>query len=129
MSGIVETALAQWGFDGAEYRLVAARENKVYRVDHDGAAYALRLHRPGYCSEAELRSELQWMAAAGAGGLNVPAPVPSTAGALLHMIDGVAVDILCWLEGEPIGKTGAPLQGADRPGLFRAIGREMARLH
>ena len=129
MSGVVETALAQWGFDGAEYRLVAARENKVYRVDHDGAAYALRLHRPGYCSEAELRSELQWMAAAGAGGLNVPAPVPSTAGALLHMIDGVAVDILCWLEGEPIGKTGAPLQGADRPGLFRAIGREMARLH
>ncbi|WP_126974755.1 phosphotransferase enzyme family protein [Frigidibacter oleivorans] len=129
MSGVVETALAQWGFDGAACRLVAARENKVYRVDHEGAAYALRLHRPGYCSEAELRSELQWMAAADAGGLHVPAPVASGAGAYLHIIDGVAVDVLRWLEGQPLGKTGVPLELDDRTGLFRAIGREMARLH
>lgn len=129
MSTVVETALAQWGFDGAACRLVAARENKVYRVDHGGDAFALRLHRPGYCSEAELRSELQWMAAADAGGLHVPAPVPSGAGAFLHMIDGVAVDVLRWLEGQPLGKTGVPLELDDRTGPFRAIGREMARLH
>jgi Ser/Thr protein kinase RdoA (MazF antagonist) len=129
MSEVVGKALVQWGFDGAACRLFAQRENKVYRVDHDGAAYALRLHRPGYCSEAELRSELQWMDAAGAGGLNVPAPVPARAGGFLHMIDGVAVDVLNWLEGQPMGKTGEPLESGDRLGLFRAIGREMARLH
>lgn len=129
MNGIVETALTLWGFDGAECRLVAERENKVYRVDDHGRSYALRLHRPGYCSEAELRSELQWMAVADAGGLNVPAPVASTEGAFLHVIDGVAVDVLDWLNGQPIGKTGVPLECEDRLGLFRAIGREMARLH
>ena len=129
MSGVVQKALVLWGFDDAECRLVAARENKVYRVDHDGAAYALRLHRPGYCSEAELRSELQWMDVADSGGLSVQAPVPSQVGAFLHMIDGVAVDVLSWLEGQPMGKTGLPLEVGDRPGLFRDIGREMARLH
>lgn len=129
MTMVVEKALARWGMGGADCRLIAERENRVYRVDHDGTAYALRLHRPGYCSEAELRSELQWMAAAGAGGLGVPAPVPSTAGAFLHVIDGVAVDVLNWLGGQPLGKTGVPLAVGDREGLFRAIGREMARLH
>ncbi|WP_102107989.1 phosphotransferase enzyme family protein [Oceaniglobus roseus] len=129
MSDVIGKALSLWGFDGAGCRLIAARENKVYRVDRDGAAYALRLHRPGYCSEAELRSELQWMAAADAGGIHVPSPVPSADGKLLHTIDGVAVDVLSWLGGTPLGKTGTPLAVADRLGLFRAIGREMARLH
>lgn len=129
MSGVVEKALAQWGFVGADCRLVAARENRVYRVEKDGVAYALRLHRMGYCSEAELRSELQWMDTADAGGLDVPTPVASTAGRLMHIIDGVAVDVLSWLEGTPLGKTGAPLEIRDREAMFRAIGREMAQLH
>lgn len=129
MTAIVTKALVRWGMDGAACRLIAERENKVYRVEHDGTDYALRLHRPGYCSEAELRSELQWMAAAGAGGLGVPAPIPSRAGAFLHVIDGVAVDVLSWLDGQPLGKTGAPLDVGDREAVFRAIGREMARLH
>lgn len=129
MTAVVEKALAHWGMAGADWRLVAERENRVYRVDHAGRAYALRLHRPGYCSEAELRSELQWMDVAYAGGLGVPAPVASSAGAFLHMIDGVAVDVLDWLNGQTMGKTGVPLDCVDRQGLFCAIGREMARLH
>lgn len=129
MTAVVETALTLWGMAGADARLIAERENKVYRVDHAGRAYALRLHRPGYCSAAELRSELQWMAAADAGGLGVPAPVASPDGTLLHIIDGVAVDVLTWLDGAPLGKTGTPLAVEDRGVLFRAIGREMARLH
>lgn len=129
MTAVVEKALTLWGMAGADWRLFAERENRVFRVDHAGRAYALRLHRPGYCSEAELRSELQWMEAADAGGLGVPAPVASTRGAVLHVIDGIAVDMLVWLNGQPVGKTGVPLDSDDRPGLFRAIGREMAKLH
>lgn len=129
MSSPVETALGLWGFAGAACSLIAARENQVFRVDHQGRSYALRLHRPGYCSEAELRSELIWMAALDRGGLHVPAPVPSASGALLHMVGDHAVDVLTWLPGAPIGKTGVALQVGDRTALFRNIGREMARLH
>lgn len=129
MKSIVEKAMSQWGFDGADCRLVAARENRVYRIAKDGITYALRLHRQGYCSDAELRCELQWMNAVSAGGLDVPAPITSTAGKMLHVIDGVAVDVLSWLEGEPLGKTGVPLKVNNRTATFHAIGREMARLH
>ena len=129
MNPVVEKSLSLWGFCGADCRLIAERENRVYRVDHAGRVFALRLHRPGYCSEAELRSELQWMEAAGAGGVGVPAPVASTSGAFLHVIDGVAVDVLHWLDGRPLGKSGVPLELHNREAVFRALGRETARLH
>ena len=129
MTAIVEKALTLWCMEGAEVRLIAERENRVFRVDHAGRAHALRLHRPGYCTNAELRSELLWMAAAAAGDIAVPAPVAASDGALLHVIDGVAVDVLQWLAGAPVGKTGEPLSHADPVGLFKVIGVEMARLH
>lgn len=129
MNATVEKTLSLWGLTGASWSLIAARENQVFRVDHAGHSYALRLHRPGYCTEAELRSELMWMAALDRGGLHVPAPVPSTSGALLHMVGDHAVDVLSWLPGAPVGKTGVALQTGDRAALFRNIGREMARLH
>ncbi|UWQ79878.1 phosphotransferase [Leisingera sp. S132] len=125
----VTASLSLWGMQGAQTRLIATRENQVYRVDHAGRAYALRLHRPGYRTDAELWSELQWMNAAAEGGLHVPAPIPSASGAFLHVADGIQVDVLTWLSGAPIGQTGADLDTADRNALFYGIGREMARLH
>ena len=125
----VEQSLALWGMQGAKTRLIATRENQVYRADHAGRSYALRLHRPGYRTDAELWSELQWMNAAADGGLHVPAPIPSASGEFLHVADGIQVDVLTWLSGAPVGSTGEELAVADRTGLFYRIGREMARLH
>jgi Ser/Thr protein kinase RdoA (MazF antagonist) len=113
----------------ADFHLIAARENSVYRVDHDGLSYALRVHRRGYRSDAELWSELQWMQAISHGGIDVPAPVASTSGQFLHVVDGVHVDVLNWLPGAPLGSTFEALKAADRTGLFRRIGCQMARLH
>ncbi|MEW2913924.1 phosphotransferase [Leisingera sp. JC11] len=129
MTAAVEKSLALWGMEGAAARLIATRENQVYRVDHGSRSYALRLHRPGYRTDAELWSELQWMNAAAEGGLNVPAPIPSASGDFLHVAGGVQVDVLTWLSGAPVGKTGEDLAAADRAGLLHGIGREMARLH
>ena len=54
-------ALTHWGLSDAELAFASARENIVYRVDtRNGASFALRLHRPGYHSLPELRSENQW---------------------------------------------------------------------
>jgi Ser/Thr protein kinase RdoA (MazF antagonist) len=129
MSGTVDKALALWGMEGAGHALFAARENVVHQVRHAGRTYALRLHRAGYRTDAELVSELEMMAAAGRAGLHVPEPLASTSGAFVHVVDGLQIDVLSWLEGDTVGKSGTPLTVADGPALFTAIGREMARFH
>lgn len=129
MSGVVESALGLWGLQDATWRLIAARENQVFKIEHEGSSFALRLHRDGYRSDAELRSELQWMGALAQGGLSVPAPILSHSGDELHVVEGTQVDLLSWLDGMPVGETGKDLNVPDRQGLFRALGRDMARLH
>ncbi|QFT75508.1 homoserine kinase [Ruegeria sp. THAF33] len=129
MKQIVEQALTLWELVDSEWSLVAARENRVYRVQAGQTAYALRLHRKGLRTDAELRSELQWMAVLGKNGVRVPTPVPAADGRYLHLVDGIQVDILDWLPGRPLGATGQALTHQDRTGVFCLIGREMARLH
>jgi len=91
--------------------------------------YAMRLHRQGYRTDQELWSELQWMAAVAAKGCKVPAPIPSTSGAVLQLVDDVQVDVLTWLDGVTIADAIAQSSAADRAAMFAGIGREMARLH
>ncbi len=129
MKDTVGKALTHWGLGDAACALAAARENHVYRVDHNGCSFALRLHRAGYRTDAELWSELEWMGALADGGLHVPAPIRSSAGHYIEVIDGVQFDLLTWLPGAPIGATGGQLEVDDRQGLFSRLGHEMARLH
>ncbi len=127
MNAVVEKALGLWGFERAEYALVAARENAVYKVTVGTETYALRLHRCGYRTDAELRSELEWMDAVSKGGIKVPTPIRSTTQAMLHVIDGVQVDVLTWLSGSTMDHT---LNGqTNRADLFERLGKDMARLH
>ena len=126
---LAHQAAALWGLDPARVSLAARRENIVYRADGRGQSFALRLHRPGYRTEAELRSELQWMGALAAGGMAVPQPVPMPDGRLIAMLGDTPVDLLTWLPGRPLGAQGA-LEGiTDRTGVMRAIGAALARLH
>lgn len=129
MSAALERALPLWGMNNAAWHLVATRENHVYRVEHPKGVFAVRLHRQGYRNDAELRSELEWMAALAKGGLHLPRPVRSETGQFLHVVDGVQIDVLNWLKGAPIGQTGTPLDTPDRVGLFQRLGVEMAQLH
>lgn len=129
MNPVVAEALTAWGLDGAAARLVARRENEVWRIDHDRGAFALRLHRPGYRSDAELRSELAWMAACRRGGVAAPAPVADVDGAFLRDVRSLQVDLLHWLDGAPMSAPGGPLAIHDRTGAFAVLGEEMARLH
>ncbi|WP_299030886.1 phosphotransferase [uncultured Sulfitobacter sp.] len=127
MNDIVEQALPFWQLDGATYALVAARENAVFRINHKGRQFALRLHRQGYRTDSELWSELKWMEAVANGGITVPVPIPSVSGKVLHIIDGVQVDVLSWLSGQMISEIRQlPF---DRIKLFENLGATMARLH
>lgn len=120
---------AAWGLEGAPCRLVAQRENRVFRVETPAGPRALRLHRPGLRTDAQLRSELDWMAALAAGGIAVPAPCPTPDGALCVTSGGVIADMVSWIEGRPMGVDGALAPLDDAPAAYRALGREMARLH
>jgi len=101
MNVTVEYALSLWGLKGASYTLAAARENAVYRVEAAKGTYALRLHRAGYRTDAELSSELHWMRACAQGRIVVPEPLPAASGDLLQIVGGIQVDVLTWLEGAP----------------------------
>ncbi|SPJ30914.1 phosphotransferase enzyme family protein [Falsiruegeria mediterranea] len=129
MSAVVQQALKLWGLEAATVSLIATRENHVYRVNREGETYALRLHRQGLHSNAALQSELQWLAAIGAGGVGVPSPIAAKDGRFLQTIDGVQVDVLTWLSGRPLGATTQGIDHPDRTSVFRALGQEMARLH
>ena len=129
MSGPAQQAAALWGLNPAQVTLVARRENEVWRAEGPGGPYALRLHRPGYRTQAELQSELDWMAMLAAGGLTVPRPTPSRSGRLVEVIGDTAVDLLTWMPGRMVGAQGALDGIADREGHMRRLGALLARLH
>ncbi len=126
---LAHQAAALWGFDPARVSLAARRENIVYRAEGSDSAYALRLHRPGYRSQAELDSELHWMAALEAGGMAVPRPLPLPDGQMTAKVGDTLVDVLTWLPGAPLGTGGAMEGVADRPALAHRLGRLLAQLH
>lgn len=129
MTGIAQRSAPLWGLDPARLTLVAQRENTVWRAEGLGGPYALRLHRPGYRSDAELQSELDWMAMLAAGGLKVPCPIPSRAGRLVEQVGDTQVSLLTWLPGRMVGAQGALDGIADRAGHMRRLGALLARLH
>ena len=111
----------------------AVRTGAVGAVGARGAgappAYALRLHRPGYRSPAETRSELEYVRALGqATGLAVPLPVPTRNGRLVVEVGASGserhADLLTWVPGRG-RRPGAGLgpQAADR------LGELLGRLH
>lgn len=125
---IARQAAELWGFRPDAVRLAAQRENVVYHVEQ-GHGYALRLHRPGYRTGAELLSELKWMSALAEQGMNVPLAFPSARGALVEVVEGVQVDVISWLPGQMLGKQGALEGVTDRAGLVFQLGQLLAELH
>ena len=128
-----EEALAQWPLVGTNLSFVAARENAVFRADcADGRSYALRVHRPGYHSLAELESEVEWTRALCAAGLDAPHMVPTRTGTWFATVpygalgDTRQVGLSEWIDGVPLDQVSAQ---ADQLVLYRELGSLMARLH
>ena len=65
-------AAPSFGLAPTEIRLLSHSENVVCAATMaDGTRVAIRIHRPGYNSMAELRSEVQWVRSLGAFGVPV----------------------------------------------------------
>lgn len=108
---LARAALARWRLEAAEVSLLKYRENAVFKVTEAGSGerFVLRVHRPDYHTDAELRSELQWMAALRAAGIEAPAVKPTPAGDLFVTVRHATVpeprqcDLLRWVDGTLVG--------------------------
>ncbi|MBB6222877.1 phosphotransferase enzyme family protein [Rhizobium leguminosarum] len=138
LSARAKEALRHWGLADQAPTLLKFRENAVFQIRlADGEPAALRLHRPGYHDDRTLVSELQWMAALEAGGLRVPAPIPTLDGRQLVTLPASSAfavqhaDIVSWMSGEELGRSGVPLHhSTDRiEVIFGRLGEAMAELH
>lgn len=131
-------ALHAWGLAAQPIGLIKYRENAVFRVGAaDRPQAVLRIHRPGYRSDAMIRAEAAWMRALAADGFATPAVVPTRAGDVLAVASGDGVpeprqcDVIAWIGGRPLGslERGVDLDAAGVRAAYATIGRLAARLH
>jgi len=123
-------ALPRWGLaPDAGVKLLTVSENATFRVtDRDAGDLVLRVHRPGYHSRAEIRSELAWIEALRADEvITTPRPIPLADGSLIADIDddGTTRHVVAFefLPGRE------PAEGEDLAGWFHHLGAIHARLH
>lgn len=135
---LARDALGSWDIEDAGIDLIKYRENAVFCITTGaGKKYALRVHRPGYHSEVELRSELQWIQSLADAGIDVPRIVPTISGDLMITKGTGAetgprqVDLFEWLEGRQLGSVEAGVQGdlTSIRNTYRTVGELAARLH
>jgi Ser/Thr protein kinase RdoA (MazF antagonist) len=138
LTGVARGALRSWDLGDAAVELIKYRENAVFSVTTGtGNRYALRIHRAGYHTDAELRSELQWIQALAGAGIDVPRIVPARSGDLMVTIDSDSVpgprqiDLFAWLDGRQLGSVEAGVQGdlASIRRTYHTVGMLAARLH
>lgn len=126
-----EGLAAGWGFSpGTSVRLLTLSENATFRADDPArpAPAILRVHRPGYHTEDEIRSELEWIGALRASGaVRTPAPLALGDGGLIAAFDDagtrrnvVAFEFMPGHEPDP---------ESDLAAGFRLLGAISARLH
>lgn len=87
---IVRRGLPIWSLsDETEISLLNLSENATWLLSEpeSGRRMVLRVHRPGYHTEAEIRSELAWILALSRSGVvDTPPPIAGADGALLQML-------------------------------------------
>lgn len=103
-------ALKAFPIELADIQAIKHSENVTFRVIPRDIQthYALRLHRPGYNSPAELNSERQWTRALKEAGLTVPESLNTIDGHHFHPVHIHATGeqrlagLTSWLEGIPL---------------------------
>ena len=126
----VRLALPMWSLsEKTEISLLNLSENATWllRESERGQRMVLRVHRPGYHTDGEIRSELAWILALGrSGAVQTPSPIAGRDGVLLQSLpdkDGILQAVLFeHVEGAE------PSPEGDLPEWFRRLGAVTASL-
>ena len=109
---MVNEIAASWGSDGNS-KLIAERENSVYRIEISGEPAALRLHRAGYQNYSTILSELRWTTRLADAGFSCPKPIPQLNGDwVLPLVDGRFATVISWVKA---------IQSAPRKKFFLVV--------
>jgi len=101
-------AAPRFGLEPEAITLLSHSENVVVSVTNgDAEPVVMRLHRPGYNTVDQLRSEVAWVESLGRFGVPVPTPLTTEDGGhyVAVDVDGVEhqVGVVGWVAGEPLG--------------------------
>lgn len=138
LARLAASALREWSLGGARLELVKYRENAVFSVSAaDGSRYAIRIHRPGYRSAAQVRSEIQWMRALAEVGVRTPEVLDTRNGDVLAVAEAAGVpeprlcDLSRWIDGAQLGRLEHGVEGdlETATASYRTIGRIAAVVH
>jgi Ser/Thr protein kinase RdoA (MazF antagonist) len=133
LTELARLALPAWRLPpDSSMELLAERENAVFVVTAgDGKRFVLRVHRAGYHSDAQLRSQVAWARALQRDGVVRTAEVIDTAGGEPFAVvshpyvpEKRQVSLLRWADGTMLSELGG---GAEQE--FELIGGLMAKLH
>ena len=121
-------ALERYDLPGAELRFLSASGNLVFRVEHAGKVYALRIGGPGRRTMDQVRAELSYGDdLQGTLGIRTPEAVAGRDGQLVQALPGDdgrtrLVVLFTWMAGEAYGDEPTPHQ-------MELLGRLQARMH
>lgn len=130
-------ALQAWDLGRIEQvELLAERENAVYAVVSDRGRFAARVHRAGYHTDDQLRSQVQWMRALQSAGVVDTAEVLDTRDGEVFVVAERApvpeprqVSVLSWVEGEQLSDRIQTATVTEIQEWYARIGALAAGLH
>lgn len=134
---LAKKALELWSIDAESIQLFSQSENTVFKIkDRAGKDYALRVHRPGYHTRAELESEQQWTEFLSENGIAVPTALKSKDGRYYEKVSVAGTEetrqigIVDWVAGVPLSELlqDDPSKNKIR-NTFSMLGSLMANCH
>jgi Ser/Thr protein kinase RdoA (MazF antagonist) len=128
-------ALDRWDLDVRDVALASRSENVVFKVTTPQTDYALRLHRPGYNTLAELQAEIAWTDALRASGIHVPRHLPTRDDrayaevTLAGTTTRVQAGMIEWIDGASLGTSLETATLAETVDCFDQLGAVIAATH
>ncbi|MCY1157460.1 MAG: aminotransferase [Citricoccus sp.] len=135
---LARRALGVFGMeDQARVEFVKHRENVVFRVDDSSGPFALRIHRCGHRTDAEVFTESAFMVSLRAAGVPVSEVVRTLQGELFARVRdeegrGYYVDAQRWVtDSTPLGDVGRAWTGQENPAAehFEQLGELCGKFH